>query len=326
MELIKKIKSKNLILVCLLYLLSNCQGQNKKETLNNNIAISSQANCFVRQNSLNDKKTENLIYKYQDYVYEIDLNNESTYDIVINKKKYLLNLTLESPLINFYYYKCNDKKIILVEGDDYYGSVFFAYHLVNDKLFYLGNFNIEQPNVENTGVLKKDFIVSLNDNEISLQVLLDKKIEKKIVFNDKKEIKRVEDKNIIKKEIYSIIGRWQLDCDEPQYIRIQENEAFFPVINNQLAINLIKLDKSTDSVYYYKLDKKPRDMGRGGASLNWNTYINDKEVVVIKILDQQKIEFNWLGFYNKSTKKRELTDCDLSLASNGEKVILTRCD
>lgn len=125
---------------------------------------------------------------------------------------------------------------------------------------------------------------------------------------------------------YSIIGTWKYLCDDARDLRIEtDKEIFLVVQGNQIAINMIKLDKSTENEYYYKLDKKPLSMGSGGNSLPWNTFLNDTEIAKIKVLNNNQIEFTWLGFYNSKTKEREMTDCEFTINSGENPVILNKC-
>jgi len=89
---------------------------------------------------------------------------------------------------------------------------------------------------------------------------------------------------------------------------------------------MVKLPTSTVRQYSYRLDEKPMDMGSGGNSLNWDTYLNDKEIVKIKILDNNTIEFHWLGFYNAKTRKREFLQNDITEEAGKNPLILHRCE
>lgn len=51
--------------------------------------------------------------------------------------------------------------------------------------------------------------------------------------------------------------------------------------------------------------------------------MNDKAIVEIQILDDNRIEFKWLGFYNKVSKKRQYTE---QLIANENPVILSKCN
>lgn len=104
----------------------------------------------------------------------------------------------------------------------------------------------------------------------------------------------------------NINGIWKVDCNDARSLNINNDKKIFLVIQgNQIHVNTVKLNKSTTNEYFYKLDKKPLNLGSGGNSLSWDAYLNDNEIFKIKVLNNEKIEFTWLGFYNNLTKERE---------------------
>ncbi|MCY0978692.1 hypothetical protein PGH12_10605 [Chryseobacterium wangxinyae] len=74
----------------------------------------------------------------------------------------------------------------------------------------------------------------------------------------------------------------------------------------------------------YKLKIIPEDSGNFGAKLPWNEYLNDQSIAYIKVVDENTLKFYWYGFYNKKTKKREMTDCEFIQESNNKEVILKK--
>ncbi|MDF2934134.1 MAG: hypothetical protein K0R36_3465 [Chryseobacterium sp.] len=120
----------------------------------------------------------------------------------------------------------------------------------------------------------------------------------------------------------NLLGRWSANCDNPIGITIKDNNQLIMTIEpNQYYIHLIKIeDKTEKNIIKYKLKQFE---GLGSKEVYSEAYLNDKEVAVIKILDGNKIEFNWLGFYNKVNKQRQYTE---SLISNENPVILTKCE
>ena len=132
---------------------------------------------------------------------------------------------------------------------------------------------------------------------------------------------------IDKEEKYKINGKWKIDCEDARSLSINDDKEIFIVVQgNQISVNAIKLNKSTTTEYFYKLDKKPLNLGSGGNSLPWDEYLNDNEIFKIKILNNSEILFTWLGFFNKSTKEREVVDCEFTLNSGENPVLLIRCD
>lgn len=82
---------------------------------------------------------------------------------------------------------------------------------------------------------------------------------------------------------------------------------------------MIKSKESSGNEIFYKLYKKPEDMGRLGLSLDWKNYLNDKPIAKIKLKDTNHLELTWMGFYNAKTKKRNFTTSDIK--SNNQPVI-----
>lgn len=308
-----------LILIILLSLFYDCKGQDDKKVIKT-IVNQDSSTCFVKQNLL--QKNNDTEFKFDDYKFEL-INNEETYNLSINSKKYLTNLTLESSEINFWNYKCDTKNVILIEGDDYYGSTFFAYLMDNDNLYSLGEFVIEQLDVEKKGPQKKDFKIYLEGYNVKIVTYLNGKNNSTNIFNKRNRIALI---NNSTKNPKSITGEWKVNCEDARSLDIDSDKEIFLVVQgNQIAVNMIKLEKSTSDEFFYRLDKKPLNMGSGGNALPWETYLNNNEIAKIKVLNDNQIEFTWLGFYNDKTKEREVTDCEFTINSGENPVILTKC-
>lgn len=39
--------------------------------------------------------------------------------------------------------------------------------------------------------------------------------------------------------------------------------------------------------------------------MDWKSFINDKPIAYVKVIDDQTLYFYWYGFYNNKTKKIE---------------------
>lgn len=228
-----------MLLIILLSLFYGCKGQEDKKEVKT-IVDQSSATCFVKQNLL--QKNNYRQFKFNDYKFEL-INSDGRVDLLINSKKYLTNLTLESSEINFWNFKCNNKNIILLEGNDYYGSIFFCYLLENDNLFSLREFAVEQSNVEKEGLRKKDFKISLEDNGIKIITYLNGKNYNTNILKKKNRINSI---NNSTKNAISITGEWKLNCEDARSLdKKNEKEIFLVVQGNQIAVNMIKLGKST---------------------------------------------------------------------------------
>ncbi|WP_395075703.1 hypothetical protein [Flavobacterium sp.] len=227
---------KNLKLLFLFGLiLCNCKEQKEKSiTTNNSInTVKLETSCFVKQKIINESK--DFVYKYEDFEYKINQNNESKNNLIIDDKEYSTNLILESADIHFHYYKCNGKKIFLVEGADYYSSTFYVYYYENDNLFYSGTFSIDQPNVENDGVLSKRFEMFANNNQIEIQSFIDNKEHKKFTFKERTKILLSEIKSIANVE-NEIKGLWSVTCENELTLLDISNNIGYLSLNSDNAI------------------------------------------------------------------------------------------
>ena len=124
----------------------------------------------------------------------------------------------------------------------------------------------------------------------------------------------------------SINGDWKINCESIGALKIREKEVFIEVNSNQIYIDAT-LEKKNDSIYNIYLNK-PKDLGRGGANLDWGYF--SKDSIIARINCNKKSEFiifNWLGFYNVETGKREwVEDSDSQLQSERLKDIkLIKC-
>ncbi|KIA98870.1 hypothetical protein OA93_08280 [Flavobacterium sp. KMS] len=318
------------LLVIFAFALSSCNSEKKEKikvnNIENTITIVNKS-CFVKQKSLNKKDNDDFLYKYENETYEIKNNNEQAYDIVLNGKKYLSNLNLESANINFYYYKCENKKVFLIEGDDYYSSVFFVYIFENEDLYYLGDFDINQLNVEKSGVLKKDFKISFNNNEFIIDALVKDKLFKTFYLKQKKSIPQESQDSKL-----DLNGLWRLNCENSlTTFDISDKKGYLSLYsNNAIYINVDIIDipnkkneyylrfKNTDSQKkYYKDDKNVID-----------DEISKTENIAKLILKDKTALLYWYGLHNVKTKKLDFVDDFIMLKENGGKnpIELTKCD
>lgn len=116
-------------------------------------------------------------------VAELPFNPDSFYiELSINNLLFESTHTLESANAYLWLYDHNKSdKILLIEGDDYYASVFFVYRFVNEQLYYLGDFFQEFPLVEDTGTTK-DISVQMKDNKLYVNAIWNKVEEKTYEF------------------------------------------------------------------------------------------------------------------------------------------------
>ncbi len=119
----------------------------------------------------------------------------------------------------------------------------------------------------------------------------------------------------------NLVGRWNVNCDDQIGLLIKDDELVMAVEPNQYYIHLRKLRDTTEGKFIkYKLERLE---GIGSKEVYSEAYFNDMEVAVIKVLNNNKIEFNWLGLYNEVNNQRQYTE---SLISNDNPVILNKCE
>ncbi|PAM92489.1 hypothetical protein B4N84_22540 [Flavobacterium sp. IR1] len=331
MEIVSLLKMRKIFFICLLGTLFCCKEQNKEEIIAKNVknigSITNNISCFIKQEYLNENKEKELIYKYKDEIYEIKSNQKQTYDIVLNGKTYLANLNLESAGINFYYYKCHDKKILLIEGDDYYGSVFFVYLFENKDFYYLGDFYITQPTVEKSGILKKDFNISFNNSEFIIDALVKDKFFK--TFNLK------ERKRIVQESLDSnldINGLWRLNCanslttfdisGKKGYLSLYSDNAIY------INVEIINIENKIGEYHIRFIDTESQQ----NYDVNKNSIVDDEisksENIGKLVLKNDKLLLYWRGLYNDKLKKIDFEHDFVLIKENEEKnpIVLSKCE
>lgn len=145
MEQIKKI----LYSICILLLFS-CNGQeNKAAEKEETIYLPSKnINIQYALQKIVSKDDDKFEYYFKENVIKLILTRNTTFNLSIDNKIFETNLALESPTINVWNFKKSNTSIILIEGDDYYGSVFHVFYYANNILRYYDNINYVVKNVE----------------------------------------------------------------------------------------------------------------------------------------------------------------------------------
>lgn len=80
-------------------------------------------------------------------------------DSASKPRSYSLDDSFDMGDFDLWFFRSEESNVIIVELYDYYGSVFFPYVLVDEKLFIIGDFEIMEPEVEDVGIQKKDIKV-----------------------------------------------------------------------------------------------------------------------------------------------------------------------
>ncbi|WP_284464558.1 hypothetical protein, partial [Chryseobacterium sp.] len=142
---------KNWFLPLLLIVLFNCNGQDKKKKLEK-IDTKIEENIylnFILQKTISENK-DTFTYKFPELICKLIQSEKQGLNLAVNNNLYETNITIESAEINIWDFKNNKNHFILIEGDDYYGSIFYVY-LYNSELkslSYFGNFAYENKNAE----------------------------------------------------------------------------------------------------------------------------------------------------------------------------------
>lgn len=164
--------------------------QQKIDSLQGKSKVTEANNSFFQLQKVK-KSTENL-FQYTDITFQLKLKNGAS-NLLINNSEFATKLILDSADFNIWYYKNNQDRIIFLEGNDYYSSIFYAYHFIQNRLFYLGSFYIDQPNVETEKPYKKEFRITIEKNNVIIRTFLNGKASEENRFRDQaSQIKKAE--------------------------------------------------------------------------------------------------------------------------------------
>lgn len=249
------------ILLILLIILNSCKT-NDKETkrIESEITKDEKINkelCFVKNNT-STKINDNHV-KFEGFEVQT-VSNVKNFDIVINKKLFYANIELDLGTVKYHLYNCENEKILMIELDDYYSSIYYVFYYNNLDLYLLGTMNINQPNVEKEGVFSKDFIISKSENQFNIESTLDRKVYETKTFILKQKIE-TSDKSYSdnSSSVTSIFNRWVDDKDISE-INITDKVVYyvfsgqclysFPVKKiNDKEVELIWGQTARDCVY-----------------------------------------------------------------------------
>ncbi|MFC3160734.1 hypothetical protein SAMN05443633_10573 [Chryseobacterium arachidis] len=233
MELVKKIFYGVSIL-----LLFSCNGQENKAELQGKTTLSYSQNEnseFILQKQIS-KDENNFKYLYKENIFQLVQAENFTYDLSIDHNIYDTNLVLESASINIWNFKRTNDHIILVEGDDYYGSVFYIFYYNNNTLKYYDSIYYEVKNAEKNKEEKKFEVnfknqtlaisISQNENKNNYELKRYKTVQ---LLNDRKN-------NLLKESNGEIIQEKNADInqdgiqDKIQIIQNKGNEYYSIII------------------------------------------------------------------------------------------------
>lgn len=124
-----------------------------------------------------------------------------------------------------------------------------------------------------------------------------------------------------------ITGTWKVNCENGSAsIQFENGSAFLEIMFNQIYIDMIEIKAhNTEKEITYKLKEKPEDLGIFATKMDWKSFVNDKPIAKIKMINDKKIFFYWYGFYNNKTKMREFTECEFNLETKDKEIVLKQC-
>lgn len=288
----------------------------KEKTINSNysqISINCDGDQFAPTSCGNTEK--DLFYTFS------VVNNKSIIEFKHKNKTFIhsLNESIVELGIHSFLFENESKMILILDSFLEYGHTFYVYQITDDNIKFIATKNFDSNFDKNEIELKYLFNISENGNSVIIKLgkeyedikLLN--ISNSYILPLKKDVLSNQNSNI------NLIGKWSSDnCDNPIGITIKETgEIIMCVEPNQFYIHFTKIDNSG---FRYKLNSME---GLGAQDVFSESYINDKIVFEIKTLDKNKIEFNWLGFYNKVNKQRQYTE---QFITNQNPAVLYKCN
>lgn len=159
----------------------------KRSNPDENSGIAKSESCFIKQELVYSDEDESM-FEYGDVSFEIKPYDTLPYILTIDSLEYPIDIDLTVASIDLWNYKCADKEVVLVEGYDYYSSIFYAYYVINGKLYYLGYLYVSQPNVEDEGIFEKEFKISHADDRFEVVSFLNGNVYDTVVFKEMQSI------------------------------------------------------------------------------------------------------------------------------------------
>lgn len=312
--------------IFLLILLSSCKEDkgnsvssltqvNLKKTINSNysqVPINCDGEQFAPTNCGNNEK--GLFYNFS------VVNNKSIIEFNYKNKTFNHSLTesISELGISSFLFENESKMILIIDSFLENGHSFYVYQITDDNIKYISHTSFNSKFDNNEIELKYRFNILENDN--SLTIKLGKGYDDIKLSNISNSYSLPSKEHVLLnlKSNNNLVGKWVANsCENPIGITInKKGEMVICVDPNQYYIHLSNIDGGTK----YKLN---RFEGIGSQDVSSDVYMNDKAIVEIQILDDNRIEFKWLGFYNKVSKKRQYTE---QLIANENPVILTKCN
>ncbi|MFH6955930.1 hypothetical protein ACHRV1_00875 [Flavobacterium aquidurense] len=114
---------------------------------------------------------------------------------------------------------------------------------------------------------------------------------------------------------------WFYDCQSSNSLSIDKN--YFQITSPDRGFTIqTKFQKI--ALNYYTLKFKDAPLFPYPENMDWRNFSKDSIISNVKYIDS-KIEFQWLGFYNKKTKKREFIENPFTGKVEKSSIILQKC-
>jgi len=259
--------------------------------------------------------------KEEFFSYQFTLANSKSL-IKFNYKNKTFNHSLTESIselgINNFLFENESKMILIIDSFLEYGHSFYVYQITDDKIKFISTTNFNSKFDNNEIELRYKFNISENDNSVIIK--LGNGYDDIKLSNISNSYTLPSNENILlnPKSNSNLVGKWTTNgCENPIGITINEKgDMVICVDPNQYYIHLSNIKGGLK----YKLNSFE---GIGSKDVSSDIYLNDEAIVEIQMLDDNIIEFKWLGFYNKISKHRQYTE---QLIANENPVILNKCN
>lgn len=259
-------------------------------------------------------KEKNLFYKFS------VVNNKSIIEFKYKNETFNHSLTesISELGINSFLFENESKMILIIDSFLEYGHSFYVYQITDDKIKFISTTNFNSKFDKNEIELRYKFNISENDNSVIIKLGNGYDDIKLSNISNSYTLPSKENILLNPKSNSNLVAKWTTNgCENPIGITINEKgDMVICVDPNQYYIHLSNIKGGLK----YKLNSFE---GIGSQDVSSDVYLNDKAIVEIQMLDDNKIEFKWLGFYNKINKQRQYTE---QLIANENPVILYRCN
>ncbi len=101
-------------------------------------------------------------------------------------------------------------------------------------------------------------------------------------------------------------GKWKITCDNSSgFVHIVDDENIIIEVNSNQIYIKARAKYRFYSTYITIVEiflVEPDDLGLGGMKLNWNDFSGAHKIAEIRVFQNQSVELQWFGFYDKEKK------------------------